>query len=251
MKTSKTINGVEVIAREQAIGEHPNPSQNGRLVPFNGVTKVLLADGTEMYECDDKDCDYVAPSVKQVVGHMPKHVDKPPSYYDDETLEKVVRAVLRAQRGPGRDYMERAAVELNKQGLTTYSNTPWNGSNVSSLYHAHKDRFTHVRIRMSQPKPVTEAASTAVLDKPATPTPVKTQQPKTPTPTIERVAVQVADLITETTTLINRTETLQQMALDLKADIVALKNAKTDPEIVAKAQQFDAMMAILHNTKKK
>lgn len=249
MKTSKTINGLEVIAREQAIGQHPRWPD--RMVPFNGVTKVLLSDGTEVYECDDRECDYVANTVKSVTSHMPKHSDKAPSLYDDETLEKVVRVVLKAKRDGHRGYMERAAAVLNHQGLTTYSGAAWNGSNVSSLFAAHSHRFPHVRVRVTPvPSTVVKTAASTAIAEPTTKPAIKLTRKHKPadvddTATLADIAHAVLKFSNETADLVARAAELRETATAL---VAVMKTKTTDPEVVRKAKQFDAMMAAANGT---
>lgn len=265
MKTTKTINGLEVITREPAIGKHPHPNQNGKLVPISGVTKVLLADAdgndVEIYECDERGCEYTANNVHSVVAHMGSHVERQPAY-SDEVLEEMIRAVLRAQHpsvGGHRGHMTRAAEALNAKGVKTASGEPWNASQLSHLFNKYKARFSHIRVRVMTPQPISAppatptktAVSTAVAEPKAKTepkvepkVPVKLNRVK-PEVTLERVSTQIGNLITETSALIERAGTLQQFALNLRDDITALKNAKTDPEVVAKARQFDAMMNII------
>lgn len=63
------IDGVEVIAREQAM--QVTPVSNGKSVPITHVEKVILADEREVHQC--KKCGWWDPSAMSVRAHLGKH----------------------------------------------------------------------------------------------------------------------------------------------------------------------------------
>ena len=172
MRANKTTpDGIEIIAREPAMGPHPHPKHNGRMVPFNGVSKVLLADGAEGYECDF--CGDIQPSARQVVSHRSgKHTKSPKRATDVEVVKTVLRVLARERakaKAEGRkEFNQAAADELNSRGVKTYHGNEWTPSSVNSLYLRYKAVYKIREPRIAGPRPVKIAAETAtsVLERP-------------------------------------------------------------------------------------
>lgn len=150
------VNGVDIIEREPGLAPHPHPSHEGKLVPFEGLEHILLADGTETEMCNR--CGFTHDNPQSVVAHMASHGNRPKSLYDDETLKALIRAVVRAKRAGIRGHCERAAAELNAAGLRTTRGEEFNGSLVSHLYQDHHKRFPRLRVseRVTEHKAVEE-----------------------------------------------------------------------------------------------
>jgi len=171
MRANKTTpDGIEIIAREPALGPHPHPSQKGKMVPFSGVSKVLLADGTEGYECDF--CGDIKDTARQVTSHRSgKHTKSPKRATDVETVKTVLRVLAheraKAKADGRRDFNSPTAEELNRRGLRTYHGQPWTADTVHSLYQKYKATYK-VRTPRVGPRPVKVAAETAaaVLERP-------------------------------------------------------------------------------------
>jgi len=134
------VNGQEILAIEQATGPHPRWTD--RVVPYAGVSKALLADGTEVWLCDGDGktpCSHVGDSTRSVVAHrngthnrtMPRH-----SVYPEATIRRLVIEIEKAKRAKMRGYADAAAKALNEAGIPTVHGGPWTPSGVSGLYNA-------------------------------------------------------------------------------------------------------------------
>lgn len=164
---TKTPDGIEIIAREPALGPHPHPKHKGRMVPFNGVSKVLLVDGTEGYECDF--CGDIQPSARQVVSHRSgKHTKSPKRSTDVEVVKTVLRILAheraKAHAEGRKEFNQAAADELNKRGLTTYHGLEFTAQTVNSLHQRYKAVYKIRVPRIAGPRPV--AADVAILTAP-------------------------------------------------------------------------------------
>lgn len=141
-----TPDGREIIAREPGRAPHPHPQHNGKLVAFNNLNKVLLAGGAELFECDV--CGYTNVNPSSVTSHMTVHnPDRVGTRYPQSLLRAVAKAVAVARRGRGRDVMERAAADLNAQGLTMLSGSKWSGHNVSHVFNKY---CKNIKVRVPQ-----------------------------------------------------------------------------------------------------
>lgn len=141
------IDGVEIVAREQAMLSHPHPSKGGELVAFRGITKVLLADDRELYLCDGKDdepCDFHNPNGKSVATHRGNTHNRVKPFgplTSEDTIRAVLRAVQKAKTEPGRNFNERAVVALNEAGVRSASGHPWSPEMVSNIVNQYKDKY--------------------------------------------------------------------------------------------------------------
>lgn len=226
MQTSTHVNNVEVVARERATAPHPNPSQNGRIVEIGGVTKVLLADGTELFECDE--CGKSFDRVQSTVSHMGSH--NPNSHkpdYAPEVIRTVIRAVRRYEHK--RNKCELAAEELNAKNIVPLRTERWTGMLVSSLYNRYKDVYK-VRVRR-------------IGDD--TPTTVTKETSRTKSQAQTQAQITRDDLLA---TVDQLSHTLDQAAsaLQLVRDGIASlpEPVEVDPEIVVKAAKWDAAQSL-------
>jgi hypothetical protein len=154
------INGLPIIAREQAHGPHPHPRYNGRIVPITSVIKVLLEDGSETYLCDRPatdggPCGYHSGNVKSVTAHQAGgHTGPRGSMYPEETIRRVAQEVHKAKRRGGRGFCEAAAQALNEAGIPTVKGDPWKATTVSSIWNHYGKA---VRVRLPRPASVSRA----------------------------------------------------------------------------------------------
>jgi hypothetical protein len=173
MRANKTTpDGIEIIAREPAISEHPHPRFKGKLVPFSGVSKLLLVDGTERHECDR--CGDTFETVRQVTSHASgKHAVTTKRSTDVETV-KIVLRVLAQERAKAkaegrRSFLQETADELNRRGIKSYRGQAWTDGSVNHLYlKYHKTYRTRTpRIVGSSTTPsVKVAAEASVIEAP-------------------------------------------------------------------------------------
>jgi len=145
MRTEKrTPDGREIIAREPALTPHPHPTQDGRLVPTAGISKVLLDDGSEQTECDH--CGKLFDSANSARSHLVSHRENAGApLYPVETIRRVLREIALAKRN-GRGFHGEAAERLNDAGVATFGGQPWTASSVASLY-----RHWHTKIKIRVP----------------------------------------------------------------------------------------------------
>jgi len=244
LKSSVThVDGVEVIAREPALGPHP---QHGQEVTWAGVTKVLLADGTERYVCDVGD--YSADTVRSVVSHRNgKHqrTSRRDTRYPDATIREVIRQVKIAKRDGRRDFVTRAADALNEAQVPTIRGEPWTSTNVSHLYARFERRF---RVSISKRPRATPEAMLAVTEQVAAmgtragPPKIRLQpdpeDPTTQTPSpdpsdVLRIIARIADLMRD----------VQAMAHEVARRLHDMD--ELDPEVLEKARKYDEIRARL------
>ncbi len=226
----KTPNGIEIIAREPAMGPHPNPKFKGKLVPYSGVSKLLLADGSEAHECDT--CGDVFPEVKQVTAHSTHHSVTTKRNTEVETVKIVLRVVARqrakAQAEGRRSYIDEAAAELNERGIKTYRGHAWTRG---SVYNIWKTYHTIYRIRTpriaSAPEstaPVTMAADAAVLVAPA-------KKVKAPTSVSESIDRHIFNVIMKDIKILRNTaERLETSILSLEDRLQARTEVPLDQD---------------------
>jgi hypothetical protein len=230
MKTTKmTPDGREIIARERAVGPHPHPQYGGKLVPYRNVTKLLLADETELFECEHPNYEYVAPNVKSVTSHMFAHyVGKRRPAYSDETLRTLIRAVCRHLDRHNR--YELAASDLNDRGVRTLRGGLWTGSQVSVLYRKHTERFPNLRTRYeSRASRTTPSASNGAVPELADENAHELGR---------RVLAVATSLETVVSTLVTLTTELVTLAQLVQS------TAGADGVVTEKAQKWDRLVAV-------
>lgn len=157
---------LEVVAVEQGYSEHPNPSQNGKLVPFTGLSKLLLTDDTEVFGCNR--CGLTDPNPKSVVAHFTSHGERKPSFYTNEKLLTIVKIVQKHKRMRVKGYCEAAARELNAKKIFTHGGLPWTGSSLSNLFRAHAERILEWdaeqrKQRVAERRPVSSAPAPSTV----------------------------------------------------------------------------------------
>jgi hypothetical protein len=226
---TRLVDGVEVVAIEQAMGHAPNPVNNGKLVPFQNVAKALLADGREVYLCDGPEsCDYYADTVKTVTSHRSAaHRDRGEfgSNYPVETLRAVMRAVLVAKRTGVRNWAQVAAEALNAGGFLTTHRKPWTAGAISNLYRQYGSL---VKVRMPSGRPPG----------------VKNGAGKQATATVRNVStpgllVEVKELQVYIEHALVQVTNLRQFVEAGRFDQVV------DPELVNKAAKWDQMQELM------
>lgn len=143
---------VEVITAEPASGPHPRNRE--MTAHYTGVSKLLLADGREVYACDD--CDqFVGFSVLSAASHRgSKHHRSTP--YKPLTPEKTIRAVVAAvtaarEHGQG-DGLRVAAEALNAAKIYTSRGKPWSRAAIQAVWQRYKDEYP-VEVAVSKPAP--------------------------------------------------------------------------------------------------
>jgi hypothetical protein len=173
MRANKTTpDGIEIIAREPAISEHPHPRFKGKLVPFSGVSKLLLADGTERHECDR--CGDTFETVRQVTSHASgKHAVTTKRSTDVEIVKTVLRISVqeraKAKAAGRRSFLQETADELNRRGVKPYRGKAWTAGSVHHIYqNYHKTYRTRTPriISTTTPPSLKVAAEAAVIEAP-------------------------------------------------------------------------------------
>lgn len=235
--------GTEVIVRERALAPHPHPAQKGRLVETRGVTKVLLADGREVFECDV--CGTIKDGARSVVSHLPSHnptVHEPD--YPETTIRHVLRLSIRERETGHRGYAERVAEFLNSEGKVKPHKAPqWNAGLVSMIWTRYHDKYA-VRLRRATTVAAVRPTS------PDVPTTVTTERERSKPTVNDGKAHALSNILIQ---LDRRTSQLKRDVADLETDLTSLfvevdKLHKTktpppiDPEVVAKARKYDEFM---------
>lgn len=228
-----TRDGVEIIARDVAYAPHPNPRFGGKLVPFATVSKLLLADDTERYEC--KECGYTADTTRKVVAHQSgKHAERDFSY-DETTIRTLLRTVKRFKAAKSRSWAQDAAIELNRLGLKTHRGHIFTATNVSSLFSKYESRF---RVHVRTPRPVTEVPESDI-DVPAARTALRGAQ-------LENLAARITETTVQLKQLSTSLEAITASWCALKADIQeAIKTPPVDPQVVADASAYRDIQRLL------
>lgn len=139
--------GLTVVARQQASGPHPHPSQGGKIVPFAGISELLLSNDTTVFGCDR--CGKTMPRFRSLNAHLVSHSDRRHlgAALDDKSLRAIAVAVRR--HGTARGRYELAAIELNEKGIKPIRGDKWLASTVSSYYRRH---CLALRVRINRPK---------------------------------------------------------------------------------------------------
>ena len=219
-----SVDGVEVIAVEPAIGPHPR-YRDEKPILMKGQVKALLADGQEVYVCLEPGCNYHNGSPVSVQAHRgathdrsaPPHPNTPIA-----TIKAVIREVVKAKQEGIRGYAAHAASQLNAQGVKSASNKPWASHMVSSIFSQYAELYP-VRVRARRPtggQPVaTEYRSGDVVDR-------------------NDLQILVAELREHHDKIGRILVELGQIA----------KRAGVDPDIEEKAKQFDALRSMLNGS---
>ncbi len=222
------INGVEIAATEQAAGPHPNHPE--QIVPFQNITKALLANGDEVFLCDGPEvCDYYSPRFQSVLAHRSKHRvgGARASLYDDETLRMVMRESLLAKRTDPRKWAQIAADVLNARHIKTVQKKPWTASTVSNLY-----RKFHSTVKVRVPGPGRTPG-------------VKNGEGKAARARTARAVGQPV-LLTEVKELLVYIEHALVQANNLVAFVEAGRyDTAVDPVVAAKAEKWDRMQELM------
>jgi hypothetical protein len=268
----RTSDGIVIITAQRASGPHPHPAQGGRIVPFNYVTHLLLANGEERFRCD-----YPTPSgpnptcgkdtftqVKSVPAHMSSHTaDRTGPRYPEETLRTLIRLVRTYQRAGHTDYVQRAAAQLNRDGrYLPLDGGEWTAERVKRLFHRHHADFrTHVRqvqvdrvqreqLTGTTPTPATqlthpedpEMTATATATAPAKTADAATTAAdrRTLAALDQRLTKLTADAAKLNDACRTHTENLADFAVDVAEAVRALAaRPDADPEVVQKARRWD------------
>lgn len=207
------IDGIEVIAHEPGLATHPSPKMNGKIVPFTGVTRVLLADDTDRHVCDD--CTFVGANTRSVVAHRNgTHNRTHPAgpIYPTETIRLLIREVRRAQAAKIRGYATHVAGVLNEMKVPTMSGRPWTATMVSGLFVHYRDRY-----RTQLPRAVKVAKTATPLD---------------------------GDLAS-VSSWIQRMPEMYVKIIRLLEQLETTVVAEPDPELVEKARRWDAMQELM------
>ena len=265
--------GVEVVAREPGMSPHPHPSQNGRLVETIGVTRVLLANGHEFFECGIRQGDGVCPkqsrSSKSIVSHLTFHnPNKNNPLYDLATLRVVLRVAAEERQRNFRGYGMRAAERLNEDYKTVrrLDGKPWVSSDVTRLWSQYHERYgpqrVHVRRPVTpqptpQPPKVTPATVNIPKSRPGahgelTPPASARRLPAATRPTagtIRPTPTEHVDVEVRVTRVLGLIDHHMGKIVDLRNEVVALLAQvkqlpdPASPEITRKAELYDTLMA--------
>jgi hypothetical protein len=235
MRTAKTTPDGRVIADRtpNAKVPHPNPSQNGRLVPTQGVNEILLEDGTVLTECDD--CGRAFENPRSAVAHRPSHnPDRLGPRYPEKTLRLIAREVAIAGGAAKRGVLASVAESLNERQIKMVKGGDWSAGTLGHVYHRY---CKQLRIRIPSRREVEAPVQ------PAGPLAERLAAlPELPSGGDVDLA-QVALLITNASQgLAAVGAQLVQGAKDLASvaeTLVDLAGRQVDPEIVEKARKWD------------
>jgi hypothetical protein len=250
------VNEADVLAREA----YEAPPWAPKTISGTGATRVLLADGTETFECDD--CKVTSTTAYGVFSHRahkhrtddmgPRRYAKGPRYTQD-VLRHIMRTVTTHKATGARNFLELTTDQLNREGLRTINDKEFTVPNVSAIWAKYHKNFRTVR---RSPK-VTRATQVAAdID---TLTPVSGPASQTASLVTDdkalgearnairlaqRKLVKIDGLVTqlqqESSTLLTA---LNQIDNFLSTTRVA---ADDDAELRAKAARFDALAQTLH-----
>lgn len=236
-RTPSHINGVPVIAIEQALAPHPHPSHNGKMVPFRGVYKVLLGDGTETYLCagtEQAPCDKTDSNPKAIASHRAGMHPKSPrakSLYPDAVLRRVLTEAVKARRAGVRGHLQRAAEAMNASQFRPLNGDTWTDGMIHSIVSNHGGRFK-IRVPAERPATPTQRAAARV-----------------------RAAASAGAVLNGQVTVLEETdvEVLRQFvvilprlgqALTRVADFIEAGTIAS-PDLVDKARRYDELQALL------
>jgi hypothetical protein len=238
-RTATHVGDLQIIAVEPAIAPHPHPSQNGALVPYKGVLRALLEDGTEAFLCEGDGqvpCPHIGTSTLSVVAHRNgthnRRQPRPSSGYPEATLRRIAVEVAKAKRAGFRGHAARAAQALNDAGFTTLRGQPWDGGRVSHVFIGH---CKGIRVHLPR-DPGPPAPRKAVPATPAKAGPVRSA----------RVTVLERDDLQVVRTFVTIAPALAK-ALTRIADYVQAVDAQARlaPEVLEKARRYDQLRAQL------
>lgn len=264
--TQFTSDGVEIVAIQPGLAPHPHPRFAGKLVPFRYLEELLLVDDTTRFRCaqmkdDGGLChrdDFDNP--RSAVAHISSHGRVAGPLHSTDTLRTLVRLVRTYKAGRNRNYCELTAEELNKTNVPTLDGEPWNAQQVSHLFLTYRDEYrTHVRetqvaARRNGP-PSSSSRSTAKDATPSAALPKTTVRRRSVV--LEPAPADADGLVARGIELTRRVDGLSQAIVDLGRALtefvqeVAAANARVasvesiDPEIVAKAEQYDQIKFLL------
>lgn len=265
----RTSDGIVILTVQRAQGPHPHPAHNGRIVPFNYVSHLLLEDGTERFRCDFPTPEGPNPtcgkdtftSVKSVPAHMSVHTtDRARPLYPEETLRFLVRTARTYQKAGHPDFFVRTADEMNRVGIPTRDGGAWTAQRVTSLFTKHSPNLrTHVRQVKVDRVLLEKTTTTTLTDHPAEETELTVTAPETTadaaTNDEDRRSLAALDrrareLTVGTADLYDRvkkhTEDLADFMSDV-ADVVRdlVTRPDADPETLDKARRWDEMQKLL------
>lgn len=237
-----TPEGYTIIAREyNALSPHPNPSQQGRLVPSTGLNKILVVHEKDdppveldLYECDT--CGKTDPSSRSVIAHMTSHN---PERFNPDTDTRVIRRLLQiaqAERNVTlRDYAVRTATQLNEEGVKPANAETWSPAMVSRMWNrwANDDRFRSAR-RKSRTVPKLEKL-------------VRSLEKEEKSPEKKEKTLEKADGTSITDQVVRMAAKLETCSMELRAlaAIIAQLDLEHITETIEKAKKFDALKATL------
>lgn len=234
---ASTPDGIEIISREHnTLVSHPHPRFKGKLVPTNGINKILLADERVMYECDFDG--WYRDSALSVRAHLVSHgTTFTDPDYSIEILRKVIRTANKYKKERVHNYAQKTADELNTLNVPTVTGASWTPGNVSSLYARWRDDDRVKITRTPRQDTPTTSATTAALA-----TEVMGKRPGSRTR-------KTADDVTFSTQLLRLSDQLQlaaATAAKLSRDIAKLPVAVHDlEELRDKAERYDQLAATL------
>lgn len=138
-----------VLVRENAVGPHPRHSNVE--IPYTGISRLLLENGDELFECDT--CSYRNVNIYSVRSHRSRSVSCASNRWRFTTYpEHVVRLVLgttRWYRDEGHiNFLELAARYLNDSGVPTRRGQRWTSDTVGSLVRKESSNF---KVRARKP----------------------------------------------------------------------------------------------------
>lgn len=248
MQTSTHVDGVRIIAREPAEGPHPNPGKNGVTVPFRRVSRLLLDDERELFECDE--CGYRRSEIHSVVSHLPKHNPaKTAPLYPEETIRTVIRLV-KSYEGQ-RNRCQLAAEELNRRGVRPHRVEAWSGQTVSRLFNRYKSVF-HVRVsRQIVSGADGDRTSSPTLASPARPgrrshSDVRRRANTSDAARSPKLDHLVVNLSRRVGALALQLAALEQELIGLAGDVTtALSRSTVDAETREKARRWDEMRRLM------
>lgn len=210
------IGGIEIIERQPAVAMEGSVA-NGATI--NAVEQLLLADGTTTFHCvhkNAKDCEYTNAVLGGVTSHQRTHSDRMMAKRAAEE-----KAALQAQLD-----------EINAQKAKTFANRS------AGAKAAHETRKQRARVTgpseiggMGNAQAKTDAGSKSVIGD-------------------TDLAKQARGVIKAWNALQDASDQFQNVFIGyMRAAQVASEAPALDPQIVAKAAQYDAIQAALKGIK--